>query len=350
MNHVTRQIVKDQAPASLKSFSLVETLKRIKHKDPLNFIWWCLALCVSSGTLLRYLAEPNGWVYAAMTLLGSGGCAWFWLLSRSLFRDRKALDSKAVLLVPVVIVVEAFVALMPPASFSGSMSELFRVFSNVASFVCIAAIVFVWNEVLTGFSKIRSKHERHFRIAYLGMFSIPVAVAILWVMGAEADTLAAEWNDKLLTFCAIVALVGSRLAVEYRLYTLREKRPLSEEDLLELSEQEQTKLLADNILKAINSDVLLTQANLKVSDLAVHLGAQEYKVTRCITNTLNYRNFNHMVNKHRIDRALEMLKNPDKSHFNIATIAFDCGYNSLGPFNRAFKQHTDKTPSQFRQE
>jgi AraC-like DNA-binding protein len=32
----------------------------------------------------------------------------------------------------------------------------------------------------------------------------------------------------------------------------------------------------------------------------------------------------------------------------ILTIALDAGFNSLGPFNRAFKAETGMTPSEFR--
>ncbi len=350
MNHVNRQLVTDQEPTSLLPFSLVKALDRLKQTEPLKLIWWCLALCIMSATFTRYATETSGFTFGLLVALGSGGCAWFWLLSRSLFRDSQALKSKAVLLVPAIIVVEAIEALMSPASINGPTSELYRVFSNVASLVCIAAIVYVWNEALIGFSKIRLKQERRFRIIFLSVFSIPVAVAVLYVMGAEAETFAAEWNESLMTFCAFIGLVGSRLAVEYRLSTSRTKSPSSAHTSDELDHNKDSKRLADKMLQAINNDSLLTQPNLKVSDLADHIGEQEYKVTRCITSRLQYRNFNHMVNNHRIDRAIDMLKDPNSRHIKISTIAFDCGYNSLGPFNRAFKQHTDMTPRKYRQE
>ena len=343
MNPLHRQFVSDQKPTALWSHSLVKILDRIKQSDPLKLIWWCLALCILSATLIRYATVTTGFTYSLMVVLGSGGCAWFWLLSRSLFRDKQALRSKAVLLVPAVIVIEAFEALLPAA---GS-NEFYRVFSNVASTVCIAAIVFVWNEALSGFSKIRSKQERRFRITFLSIFSIPVAVAILWVMGAEAATFAAEWNNTLLTGCALIGLVGSRLAVEHR---LRSERSLTTRASSDLNQDQDTKQLADQVLQAIKDDALLTMPTLKVSDLADHIGAQEYKVTRCITSHLQYRNFNHLVNEHRIERAIGMFMDPNNSHLNVATIAYDCGFNSLGPFNRAFKQHAGKTPREYRQQ
>ncbi|MGJ8662852.1 MAG: helix-turn-helix domain-containing protein [Marinicella sp.] len=350
MNQVDRQFVTDQEPSTILSFSLVKLLNRFKQTEPLKLIWWCLALCVLSSTLSRYMTNTSGFTHHLLVALGSGGCAWFWLLSRSLFRDSQALKSKAVFLVPAVIVVEAFEALMPTVGMNGTSNEFNRVFSNVASLICIAAIVYVWNETLSGFGKIRSKQERRFRIIFLSVFSIPVAIAVLWVMGAEPDTIAAEWNNGLMTFCAFIGVAGSRLAVEYRLRSSRTKSTLAAHATDDLSSIEDSKLLADQVLNAINHDSLLTQANLKVADLAEHIGVQEYKVTRCITNHLQYRNFNHMMNKHRIDRAVGILTDPNNNHLKIATIAFDCGFNSLGPFNRSFKQHIGMTPRNYRQE
>ncbi|MEQ1617036.1 MAG: helix-turn-helix domain-containing protein [Terricaulis sp.] len=39
---------------------------------------------------------------------------------------------------------------------------------------------------------------------------------------------------------------------------------------------------------------------------------------------------------------------PSKRAVPISTIALDAGFASLGPFNRAFKAETDKTPSEHR--
>lgn len=346
---MNRQLVNDQQPNSLWPFSVIKAVGRIKQAEPLNLIWWCLACCVLSATLSRYTSDKSGLVHHVLLVAGSGGCAWFWLLSRSLFRKSQAVTSKAVLLLAVIVFVEAIEVMLPATSSNAATNEFYRVFSNMASLVCIAAIVSVWNETLSGFSKIRSKQERRFRVIFLSMFSLPVAVAVLWLMGAEAETLAAGWHNGLLTFCAVFCLLGSRLAVAYRLRTKRVKSSLSKAVLNESETTKNQHLLADKVLQAISGVSLLTQANLKVSDLAAHIGEQEYKVTHCITNQLQFRNFNHMVNQYRIELAIERLQDAESSHLNIATIAFDCGYNSLGPFNRAFKQHTGKTPSEYRQ-
>ncbi|MET0282242.1 MAG: helix-turn-helix domain-containing protein, partial [Steroidobacteraceae bacterium] len=85
------------------------------------------------------------------------------------------------------------------------------------------------------------------------------------------------------------------------------------------------------------------------ADLARQLGVAEYKVTRTISGTLGFRNFNQMVSQVRIERARAMLARADLAHLPVLTIALDCGFGSIGPFNRAFKLETGLTPTAYRQ-
>jgi AraC-like DNA-binding protein len=50
----------------------------------------------------------------------------------------------------------------------------------------------------------------------------------------------------------------------------------------------------------------------------------------------------------RIDAAKAMLVAPDSAGRTIAAIAFDLGFGSLGPFNRAFRDATGLTPTEYR--
>ncbi len=349
MNYVNKQIITAQPASSAWGSCCAKVLDHIRQTEPLIVIWWCLAGSILSSTLSRYSTAQSGLAHDVLVILGSGGCAWFWLLSRTLFRNKKHLSLSAMMVVPVVITIEATEALLSPLGSHGASNEFIRIFTNVASLVCIAAIVYVWHEALSGFSKIRSTAERRFRVIFLSVFSLPVAVAVLWVMGAEAESFAARWHDLLLTCCALTGLAGSRLAVEYRLKTAHEKASQGESGSQAISAAQESASLADKIIKAISDDALLTRPHLKVAALADYIGEQEYKVTRCITSQLQYRNFNQLVNNYRINRAIEAFKDPDKRHRTIAAIAFDCGFNSLGPFNRAFRQQTGMTPREYRQ-
>ncbi|MDZ4776331.1 MAG: helix-turn-helix domain-containing protein [Alphaproteobacteria bacterium] len=80
------------------------------------------------------------------------------------------------------------------------------------------------------------------------------------------------------------------------------------------------------------------------------LGAPEHRLRRVINGHLGHRNFAAFLNTRRIDAAKAALGGPENATRTIAAIAFDLGFGSLGPFNRAFKEATGLTPTEFRQQ
>jgi AraC-like DNA-binding protein len=73
----------------------------------------------------------------------------------------------------------------------------------------------------------------------------------------------------------------------------------------------------------------------------------EYKVSQCISTVLGFPNFNRLINHHRIERAKRLLADPDQVR-PILEVAFECGFGSVGPFNRAFREQVGVTPRDFR--
>lgn len=93
---------------------------------------------------------------------------------------------------------------------------------------------------------------------------------------------------------------------------------------------------------------LYRQEKLTIGQLADSLNEQEYKVRKVINQEMGYRNFIDFTNSFRIKEATEILKNPNLSDLTILEIAYKTGYNSIGPFNRSFKQATGLTPTAYR--
>jgi AraC-like DNA-binding protein len=90
------------------------------------------------------------------------------------------------------------------------------------------------------------------------------------------------------------------------------------------------------------------QEGLTIGFLAVRLGMPEYRLRTLINDGLGHRNFNAFLNRYRLDEARAALADPDQSEVPVLTIALDAGFQSLAPFNRAFKADTGLTPSEFR--
>ena len=90
------------------------------------------------------------------------------------------------------------------------------------------------------------------------------------------------------------------------------------------------------------------EEGLTISSLAVKAGMPESQLRRLISDCLGYRNFPSFVNAHRIAAAKARLSDPNEARVTVSTIAYDMGFASLGPFNRAFKEETGVSPSEWR--
>jgi AraC-like DNA-binding protein len=87
---------------------------------------------------------------------------------------------------------------------------------------------------------------------------------------------------------------------------------------------------------------------LTIGSLSAELGVPEYRLRQLINEGLGHRNFNAFLNSYRIEEARAALADPGQEQVPVLTIAMDTGFQSIGPFNRAFKAATDLTPTEFR--
>jgi AraC-like DNA-binding protein len=90
------------------------------------------------------------------------------------------------------------------------------------------------------------------------------------------------------------------------------------------------------------------EEGLTIASLAVRVNMPEAQLRRLINDQLGYRNFPGFVNAHRIAEAKARLADPGEARTTVSAIAFDIGFGSLGPFNRAFRQETGLSPSEWR--
>ncbi|MBZ0247588.1 MAG: helix-turn-helix domain-containing protein [Cyclobacteriaceae bacterium] len=87
---------------------------------------------------------------------------------------------------------------------------------------------------------------------------------------------------------------------------------------------------------------------LTIGLLAELMAVQEYRLRRLINGQLGFRNFNDFLNQYRVNEACEILSDPAQARKTILEIAYDLGYQSIGPFNKAFKDLKGTTPTAYR--
>ena len=90
------------------------------------------------------------------------------------------------------------------------------------------------------------------------------------------------------------------------------------------------------------------EEGITVGALAARLATQEHRLRRVINRGLGYRNFARFINEHRVRAACIALSDPAMADRPVQQIAFDLGFGSPGPFNRAFRDITDQSPTDFR--
>ena len=95
---------------------------------------------------------------------------------------------------------------------------------------------------------------------------------------------------------------------------------------------------------------LYREAGLTISTLAQKLSIPEYRLRSFIHKQLGFRNFNAMLHQYRIEDASELLVDQDKATFPVLTIALTVGYQSITPFNNAFRRIKGITPSEYRKQ
>ena len=106
--------------------------------------------------------------------------------------------------------------------------------------------------------------------------------------------------------------------------------------------------LVDALMRLMADERIYRHDNITIGTLATKLSIPEYKLRRLINQRLGYRNFNVFLNNHRIEEAKAALADPSQAEVPVITIAMDAGFQSLGPFNRAFKATTGVTPTEYR--
>jgi AraC-like DNA-binding protein len=112
-------------------------------------------------------------------------------------------------------------------------------------------------------------------------------------------------------------------------------------------EREEARLL-DALLRLMDEDKVYREEALTIGAVAVKLGIAEYRLRRLINQRLGHRNFNAFLNGYRLADAMKALADPSQAKVPVLTIALDAGFQSIGPFNRAFKGLAGMTPTEFR--
>lgn len=273
----------------------------------------------------------GGRAATALSVIGVGACGWAWLVARALF-DPAERDARWAPIVALVVAVSGGLSVLAP-----SAGLVGRVSDNVYALSGSAALLLTFVEPFQRYAPHLPRGERRFRLVFVAVYAVLVGASVL---GLRASAGAAQ-DDLVKSACAVAGLTAVLAAVWFRRrYPLPAKTPRR-------APTDDDARLAERLKRLLADEALETRHELKIADVAARIGEPEHRVSQCISAALGFANFNRWINHHRIARAKTLLANPDERR-SILEIAFDCGFASLGPFNRAFKGEVGMTPRAYR--
>jgi AraC-like DNA-binding protein len=239
-------------------------------------------------------------------------------------------------------------ALLMAISLGSILTDFRGVFSwlAVAANVAIAAHAFAC--VAQGWRGDLVEKRRRLRRPLLLVLGLVLALVLI-TQGAEfasratmteIDPVYAVLNVAL----AVMALATGMLFLEPRIALLAEPAPRS---ATETDDSGDDAVLAELDTLMTTSEVWRREG-LTVGALAAEVGMPEHRLRVLINGRLGHRNFAAFINARRIDTARRQLADPAFADTPVSKIAYDLGFASLGPFNRAFKEATGATPTEWR--
>ncbi|MES2834413.1 MAG: AraC family transcriptional regulator [Pseudomonadota bacterium] len=276
----------------------------------------------------------DGGASVLFAVIGVGACGWSWLLARALF-DPARHDAWWPRVFALIVVTTGAVSVLATTGLVG------RIADSAYALGGSATLMLTFVEPFNGYRRDLPAAERRFRFSFLAGYALLVAVSVLAIGAAETRT----WDDLVRGVCAVVGLGAALAAVRFRL-----RHPLPVEARSRGARRAPTvedRGLAERLLRLIREEDIDIDPELRIGDVAARLGAPEHKVSQCISVVLGFANFNRLINHHRIERAKRLLAAADGPQ-SILDVAFDCGFGSVGPFNRAFKAEVGMTPRAYR--
>jgi len=300
-----------------------------------------LALCASAighvldnWDVLRPFAEHASLITWMLSATGPG---LFWAFTMTLFDDHFGWR--------LVVLPVAALALSLLGGFAGPSAQWFSLAYNMLSAALVAHALYV---IWTGRRGDLVEPRRALRTPILVAASLYVLAIAASGIGRALGFATELSSLALITVLATMAVAASitLLRVDPAVLGAVASMSLGDTRGRQLSPTERAAL--DRLRTAMTKQEVWRREDLSIGGLAVELSLPEHRLRRLINGELGYRNFAAFINANRVEAAKVELSDPARASKTVASIAFDLGFGSLGPFNRAFKQATGVTPSTWR--
>ncbi|MBR0871513.1 AraC family transcriptional regulator [Bradyrhizobium tropiciagri] len=283
--------------------------------------------------------------HAPLIALATGDIVVFWLFTRALFDDAFALRWWHGLIWAAVTAF-SFVNCMWIAPGGHAQAAITAVNLLVLVFIALAVA-----QTIGSWSADLVERRRRVRVFVVAASALYGGMNALLQIAYAGSRVTVEWAN-VLNMAVLVAIVAAitwaMMRVDGADLFAAPAEPVVANVAPAAAEDAADRKLVDALMRLMADERIYRHDNITIGTLATRLKIPEYRLRRLINQRLGYRNFNVFLNNHRIEEAKAALADPAQAEVPVITIAMDAGFQSLGPFNRAFKATTGVTPTEYR--
>jgi AraC-like DNA-binding protein len=283
--------------------------------------------------------------HAPLIALSTGNVVVFWLFTQALFDETFKLRWWHAL-VWAAVAAFSFVNCLWIAPASGARLSIIAINLIALGFIALAVTrtVASWSSDLVE----RRRSVRVFIVSAAALYG-GLNAALQIVMSGSGSAAIANTVNLAVLAGVVAAICYAMMRVDGAdLFPAPPKVQADTSDAAVTESSAADRKLIDALMRLMGDERIYRHDNVTIGMLATKLGIPEYKLRRLINQRLGYRNFNVFLNEHRIAEAKAALADPSQAEVPVITIAMDAGFQSLGPFNRAFKAITGVTPTEYR--
>jgi AraC-like DNA-binding protein len=268
----------------------------------------------------------------------------FMLYSYLVFQERRQFPLALGILFAIQIVLEATLSLVASSGASLALALL-------ATVLDIMQLLFVGFAIYWTVKGWRSDLVEDRRALRWMIISLQGALIFFVVLVENFLLASGSINDaqaQLVLVSAIAVLVTAMLIATMQFDYVSLSNVIRKVTVLKVESENSADFDIETFNLQFRDAKLYREAGLTISSLAKKLGLPEYRLRAFIHKTLGYRNFNAMLHQYRIEDACEALADAENRGVPVLTIALTVGYQSITPFNNAFREIMGVTPSEYR--
>ena len=106
-------------------------------------------------------------------------------------------------------------------------------------------------------------------------------------------------------------------------------------------------IIADQIVATITAEKVYLNPKITLDQLSKICDLQRHSVSQTINQHMKT-NFNELINKYRVEEAVQLLESSTTKNLTIKAIAEMAGFNTVSSFNANFKKIMGRSPKEFR--